>query len=109
MDHRLIPWKIKWGETYPPACNLASKTILGPTSWAAWPAQGRLRDLADLLTAELELVQSLVKPSLSKELAVTPPLPDLSMLHHHDLVGMKNGAQPMSHHDTGPPRHELRD
>jgi hypothetical protein len=33
MDHRLIPRKIEWGETYPPVYNLASKTMLGPPSW----------------------------------------------------------------------------
>src|SRR4051812_1477874 len=103
MDHRLIPKKIEWGETYPSACNLASKI------WLARPHEPRSGNLPDLLAPELELVEPLIQPAQPEERAVASPFPDLPVLHDQDLVRMQNGAQPMGYDDAGSPGHELGD
>src|SRR5215210_6292649 len=66
-------------------------------------------DLSLLLAAELKLVQTVVEPALRQKLPVAPPLVDLTVLQHQNLLGVEDSAQPMRHDQAGSTRHQLRD
>jgi len=65
--------------------------------------------LAEFLTPQLELVQPLVQSGLRQQFAMTPALPDLSVVQYQDLIGVKDRAEPVGDDDARPARHQLAD